>query len=77
MKVTVLFFGYLVEKSGTTSKKFENIKNIDSLVKKLNEQISGFEKLNYKIALNQNIIQKNKELKNGDTVALLPPFSGG
>ena len=77
MKITVLFYGYLVEKSGTTSKEFENIKNIDLLIKKLNEQISGFKKLNYKIALNQNIIQKNKELKNGDIVALLPPFSGG
>lgn len=77
MKVTVLFFGILVEKSGTTSMEFENIKNMDTLIAKLRKQISGLNKLTYTIALNQNSIHKNKELKNGDVVALLPPFSGG
>jgi molybdopterin synthase sulfur carrier subunit len=31
----------------------------------------------YSIAVNNSIVNQNVELKNGDVIALMPPFSGG
>ncbi len=32
---------------------------------------------NFSIAVNHAIVNQNVELKNGDVIALMPPFSGG
>lgn len=77
MKIQILFFGILAEKAGTSSIEFENINNTNLLINKINKQINGLTKLNFTISLNQQIIHTNKKLKDGDIVALLPPFSGG
>jgi molybdopterin converting factor small subunit len=46
----------------------------------MNELIAQFPSIGnkkYFVAVNQKMIQTNTLLKTGDTVALMPPFSGG
>ena len=79
MKLTVLFFGNLQDVVGDTRKVIES----DSLsdVKALNEYLQSdyplLVKQEYKIAVNQKIVEPTYNLANGDEVAFLPPFAGG
>lgn len=77
MEIQVLFFGSLID---VTAISFDNIAgpmDTDSLQQSLYQKYSGLQSCKYLIAVNQKMIQKNTQLKNGDTVALMPPFSGG
>lgn len=50
---------------------FEKVSEIESYFKtKLND-------INFKIAVNHNIVNADHKLNNNDEVALLPPFAGG
>ncbi|RYD70390.1 MAG: molybdopterin synthase sulfur carrier subunit, partial [Sphingobacteriales bacterium] len=33
--------------------------------------------MKYKLALNKNIVQQNCAIKDNDSIAIMPPFSGG
>lgn len=77
MKVNVLLFGKLAEISNSKNVIVENHHHIDSLISHLNSLYPGLKDMKYKIALNQNIITGDNPLKDGDEVALLPPYSGG
>ena len=51
--------------------------SIDELKEALLVRYSGLEKMNFKIAVNQTIINDDYELKGNEEIALLPPFAGG
>lgn len=77
MEIKVLTFGQITEITGKSSWKFSGVNNTDELSKRLMEEFPEMAALKYAIAVNQELIQQNRELKHDDTVALLPPFSGG
>jgi len=41
------------------------------------ENYPSITQYSYSIAVNHAIVNQNTELKNGDVIALMPPFSGG
>ena len=53
------------------------IKDTNTLIEKLEEQFPALVKTNYSIAVNKKVIQENTTINENDTIALLPPFSGG
>lgn len=75
--ITILFFGQLVDITGTSSIKLTDISDTDDLKNRLQQQFPDLKKMTFSIAVNKQIIQKNTTLKSEDEVALLPPFSGG
>lgn len=77
MEINILAFGQITEITGKSSWKISNINSTDELNKKLNELFPALATLKYAMAVNRQVIQQNIELKNEDTIALLPPFSGG
>jgi molybdopterin converting factor small subunit len=77
MAITVYFFGSLVDITGQSKKDLNILSDTDSLNLLLQKEYPALVSTKYFIALNQRMIKANCELKNGDIVAFMPPFSGG
>jgi len=76
MAIKLLTFGQITEIIGQ-SESAVNALDSDALKAQLIRQFPGLKDLQFVIAVNKKLISKNTDLKDGDTVALLPPFSGG
>jgi molybdopterin synthase sulfur carrier subunit len=77
MEVKVLFFGVLTEVTGTAIKHYRDVKSIGSLKLRLNDDYPEIIHFDFRIALNNEMINSDHELNEGDEVALMPPFAGG
>jgi molybdopterin synthase sulfur carrier subunit len=77
MEIKVLFFGVLTEVTGVNFKHYRDVKSIGDLKIKLQDDFPEVVHYNYRISLNNMIINNNPKLKDGDEVALMPPFAGG
>jgi len=77
MKVRVLLFGVLAEEAGRQELEIDNTGSIDSLKQHLLTQYPSFGDYKFNISVNHTLVRGNKELAEGDEVALLPPFAGG
>jgi sulfur-carrier protein len=76
MAVNVIVFGSLTD-IVKGSVQLENIADTNSLVKELNNRYPGLEHAKYMVSVNKKMINSNTALDINDTVALMPPFSGG
>jgi molybdopterin synthase sulfur carrier subunit len=77
MEVKVLFFGVLAEVTGTNFKHFRDVKSIGDLKLRIQDDFPDIVHYSYRIALNNEIIDNESKLKDGDEVAFMPPFAGG
>ncbi|MFN3299799.1 MAG: MoaD/ThiS family protein [Sediminibacterium sp.] len=77
MEVQVIFFGSITDITIDNSVLIDNCVDVNSLVQELIERYPALANKKYFIALNQKMVHENVKLKLGDTVALMPPFSGG
>ena len=77
MKIKLLVFGRLSDITGKTSWEISGIKNTDELIENLSLDFPELQLNKFALAVNKDIIQKNTTLNDNDTVALLPPYSGG
>lgn len=77
MEIHLLAFGQIAEITGKSSWKMDGIKDSNELIKNLEEKFPPLVKMKYSIAVNKKVIQENTTINENDTVALLPPFSGG
>jgi sulfur-carrier protein len=77
MKVNVLFFGILTDIVKTSSMQIEDVENVRQLKSWLWKNYPQTKDMDFQIALNKNIVDGKHELKDGDEIALLPPFAGG
>jgi sulfur-carrier protein len=75
--IKVLFFGSLEDVVGVKEKDFSDINATDSLFKILNKNYPKLNEKTFQVAVNQQIINTNTTLNDGDEIALLPPFAGG
>ncbi len=72
-----MFFGVLAEVTGTNFKHFRDVKSIGDLKFRIQDDFPEVVHYNYRISLNNEIINNDPKLKDGDEVALMPPFAGG
>jgi len=77
MEIKVLFFGVLTDVTGCNVKHYSNVRTIDDLRLRIQDDYPEIFHYNYMISLNQQIINGESALNNGDEVAFLPPFAGG
>lgn len=76
--VTVLYFAGLKEKVGVDQEKLPfGGKTVRALVDFMGEKYEGFPKDTPLIAVNEEYVQLEEELQEGDVVAFIPPVSGG
>ena len=77
MSIEVLFFGSLTDATAVPSLVTNDLVDTDTAKGFLEEKYPTLKTAKYFIAVNQQMIQHNTILKPGDTLALMPPFSGG
>jgi molybdopterin synthase sulfur carrier subunit len=77
MEINLLAFGQIAEITGKSAWKMVEIKDTNILIKNLEVQFPALSIARYSIVVNKKIVQENTILNENDTVALLPPFSGG
>jgi len=77
MVVKILSFGML---NGILPEEitFQNEEiDLESFINLLKENDPSLAKYDFTIAVNHAIVNQNVALKDGDVIALMPPFSGG
>jgi molybdopterin synthase sulfur carrier subunit len=77
MEINILIFGQIADITGKSAWKMAGIKDSDELIKNLEAQFPTLSTTSYSIAVNKKVIQENTVFNENDTIALLPPFSGG
>ena len=76
MAVKIQLFGQLKQMAGASELSTE-VTDTNALMREIAARFPLIEKLNYLIALDRNIVQTNTDIKAGQELALLPPYSGG
>ena len=77
MKVKVLFFGVLSEVTGTGIKFYDDVKTIEHLKLRVSDDYPEVIHYKFNVSINNELINSDAALKNGDEIAFLPPFAGG
>jgi len=77
MEISVLFFGVLVEVTGTHLKHYRGIKSFGDLKHRIEDDFPEIVHYNFRIAVNNKIINDEPLLSQDDEIAYLPPFAGG
>jgi sulfur-carrier protein len=75
--ITILFFGRIAQSFGGMQIQVSCPFDTDTLITNLTNSHPNLAHISYRIAVNQVIINDNTQLAAGDTVALMPAFSGG
>ena len=76
-EVTILVFGQLKEIVKEDKLTLNNFTDTHSLIAELNRQYPAFVKANHLVAVDKHTVTANTALTDGNTLALMPPFSGG
>lgn len=74
---TVKAFGILAEKLPAPEFKFPYQEDSEALLTALKNEYPPLQSLNFSLAVDKELIQRNTGLKGNEEIALLPPFSGG
>ena len=77
MEINLISFGQVTDITGENTLKIPDVKNTNELNEFLAKAWPKLQSIKYSIAVNKKIIRENTQLYNDDTVAILPPFSGG
>ncbi|QBN18014.1 MoaD/ThiS family protein [Flavobacterium nackdongense] len=77
MEINLLAFGQIAEITGKSTWKISEVEDTNALIQKLEEEFPALVKMKYSIAVNKKVVQTNTIISDKDTIALLPPFSGG
>jgi len=77
MEISVLFFGVLSEVTGTRIKHYRGIMSFGDLKHRILDDFPEIIHYNFRVAVNNKIINEDPLLSTDDVVAYLPPFAGG
>lgn len=77
MTTKIRVFGQLTDIIGTGELTVAGMEDTDGVLSELTKQYPLLRHVKFMIAVDKQTITENTILKEGSTVALLPPFSGG
>ena len=77
MEIELITFGSLTEVIKSQKIHLDEVNDTDGLKTYLEHSFPALRQRKYKLALNKNLVQEKQGLRTGDTVAIMPPFSGG
>jgi molybdopterin converting factor small subunit len=77
MQINIIIFGKLKDITGAGSFQITGVNDTNEMVTLMNNRFPALAAMQYAIAVGKDIITDNTSLRENDTVALLPPYSGG
>ena len=77
MQIEIISFGKIADFIENQKMELDGISNTTELANHLERVFPLLGTIKYKIALNKQIVQGEVAIFNEDSVALMPPFSGG
>ena len=77
MKIKLVLFGILSTLAKTQELEYTDIFSIKELKHKLFLQYPELKPYQFQIYVNQHVVKKTYALREGDEIALIPPFAGG
>ena len=77
MAINVLVFGQLKEITGNELITVEGMDSSDKLIQYLHSTYPALKNAKYIVAVEKEVISANTVLKDGNSIALLPPYAGG
>jgi sulfur-carrier protein len=77
MEIQVLFFGVLAEVTKTGFMHYRGVTSYAELKIRIVDDFPEIAHYNFRIAVNNELIDDDLLLKDGDEVAYMPPFAGG
>lgn len=77
MPLNIIIFGQIADITGANNITLENVADTNQLVAQLTSAYPSLGSAKYAIAVDKKIIKENTLLNNNNTIAVLPPFSGG
>lgn len=76
-KLTIMVFGQLQDITGSSEITIDETTDTEMLLHKLHNQYPLLKEKKFLIALDKKIINDKTEINGQQSIALLPPFSGG
>jgi sulfur-carrier protein len=77
MHIKLLFFGSIGALTGKNEMFLDGVSGTDELKNHLFKTWPDLKNYTFRFAVNQELIEENRALKEGDIVAIMPPFAGG
>lgn len=77
MKIEILFFGQLSDKTGCSTIQLDNPGTIGQLKEQLFTKFPELKNANFTIALNNQLVFEDQIIPENSIIAFMPPFSGG
>jgi molybdopterin converting factor small subunit len=77
MAIDILFFGSLVDITETPKIQIADLPDTEAVIDFLQIQFPALKNKTYFFSVNKQIVHNNQVVKQGDSIALMPPFSGG
>jgi molybdopterin synthase sulfur carrier subunit len=77
MQVNIIIFGQIADITGTNNLTLSNVNDTDELLQKLKIAYPALHASKFVVAVDKKVVKENTALYNNNTIALLPPFSGG
>lgn len=77
MGVKVIYHGILVEKTGKATEDFSEIGSKSVVMKAIYARHPSIKQLNFVSAVNGIVSHGEQEIREGDSLTLIPPAPGG
>lgn len=77
MKIEILFFGQLTDKTGCSHMQLDNPGTIGQLREQLFLKFPQLKTASFTIALNNQLVLEDQIISENSIIAFMPPFSGG
>lgn len=77
MAIKLKVFGVLRSIVGSEEIDMEHFEFVEDLLLHLKEYYPEINEHSFVVAINQEVVNENEQLSDGDEVALMPPFAGG
>lgn len=77
MQVNIIVFGQIADITGTNDLTLADVKDTAELTDKLKSVYPALNTFKFAIAVDKKIVKENTALSDKNTIAILPPFSGG
>ena len=75
--VNLFYFGSVTDITGISSEETDSPETLEELNEMLQVRYPKLAGNSYRFSVNRKLITGNRQLIDGDEIALLPPFAGG